>query len=386
MCAAVNDSGDVIYSTNATSGAAAWSVKTITSAAHLTGISCASANRCVATDSNGNAWVAAGSPAPSSVWTEEALDPAGVALKSVSCTGSLCAITDAAGNLFSNTQNGTGVWKTAHLSNKDLQQVSCAQDDVCATSDGAGDTWVSANPNGGSSAWTSGTGQWLFHFACLSAPISGLGGETYCVGVEAGSNFSVGMVPVLGLSRVGTGSGTIGVSPTGTTCPSTCQKVYPLGTHLTLTATPTTGSAFSAWGGGCTASGLTCTLTTNRTYGIVAIFTGAPVGGGGLVTIGGAGGTTTFTCKLKTVCSGTVVVTTPVGTIAGAKNAAKPRIVGKASFRIKPHRSGAVRIHLTPAGTRLATHHTLHRVSLTITTNAPKHARLISLGTAKVRY
>ena len=75
------------------------------------------------------------------------------------------------------------------------------------------------------------------------------------------------------VGKIGAGSGTI----TGGTisCGSTCQNVFSIGSTVTLTATPTSGSTFVGWSGSCTGTG-TCTLTMNSDKVVTAEFRVAP--------------------------------------------------------------------------------------------------------------
>jgi hypothetical protein len=58
-----------------------------------------------------------------------------------------------------------------------------------------------------------------------------------------------GETALLTVTLAGTGSGTVTSSPPGIDCGSDCSESYPLGTVVTLTATPDAGSEFVAWGG-----------------------------------------------------------------------------------------------------------------------------------------
>ncbi len=92
------------------------------------------------------------------------------------------------------------------------------------------------------------------------------------------------------LSVVVTGSGTVGSSPPGITCPSTCNATFATGTQVTLTATPAQGSYFVGWsGGGGTCnnnSGLSCALTLTSNQAVTATFAPNPTLS---VTLGGTG-------------------------------------------------------------------------------------------------
>jgi len=56
----------------------------------------------------------------------------------------------------------------------------------------------------------------------------------------------------LNLLTNGTGSGVISASPNGSACEPTCNGgLYPAGTMVTITPTPSTGSIFAGWSGAC---------------------------------------------------------------------------------------------------------------------------------------
>ncbi|MEK6851211.1 MAG: hypothetical protein AABY30_01590, partial [Candidatus Thermoplasmatota archaeon] len=58
----------------------------------------------------------------------------------------------------------------------------------------------------------------------------------------------------------------------GTTGDLNCTAVFPRGTNVTLTATPDPGYEFVGWGGACTGSAPTCTLTMDSDKWVVAYF------------------------------------------------------------------------------------------------------------------
>jgi hypothetical protein len=69
----------------------------------------------------------------------------------------------------------------------------------------------------------------------------------------------------------GTGSGTVGVNPPGTSCGAHCAT-YNSGQSVVLSETPGTGSIFAGWGGGCSGSASTCNVSMNSDKAITATF------------------------------------------------------------------------------------------------------------------
>jgi hypothetical protein len=72
----------------------------------------------------------------------------------------------------------------------------------------------------------------------------------------------------LTINKAGTGTGSVFVSPSGTT--------FDAGTSVTLTATPAAGSIFTGWGGACGGNASTCLLTLNASQTVTATFDLAP--------------------------------------------------------------------------------------------------------------
>ena len=86
--------------------------------------------------------------------------------------------------------------------------------------------------------------------------------------------------------KIGSGSGTFSLSPTGDT--------YPLGTVVTITATPSLGSTFGGWGGDVSGSSASASVTVTRNMAVTATFTQnaytitASAGSGGVISPSGA--------------------------------------------------------------------------------------------------
>jgi hypothetical protein len=122
----------------------------------------------------------------------------------------------------------------------------------------------------------------------------------------------------LTVSLVGSGVGTITSAPAGITCGATCSAEYDVGTPVTLTATPASGSTFTGWEGSCSGTG-TCTVTLSAATSVSARFdivipqytiTVAPAGNGsGSVTSSPAGISCGSTCQ-ATYASGTIITLT----------------------------------------------------------------------------
>jgi len=80
--------------------------------------------------------------------------------------------------------------------------------------------------------------------------------------------------PVLTVTLVGTGTGSVSSNPAGISCKPTCNATFNAGTQVTLTETSGTNSSFAGWGGACASSGTnaTCTLTLSTSQQATAAF------------------------------------------------------------------------------------------------------------------
>lgn len=71
------------------------------------------------------------------------------------------------------------------------------------------------------------------------------------------------------------GNGSVTSSPPGIACPGTCSNTFPLGTSVSLFATPSAGFGFSGWSGACSGTG-TCTIVMGSPLNVAAVFTPLP--------------------------------------------------------------------------------------------------------------
>lgn len=75
----------------------------------------------------------------------------------------------------------------------------------------------------------------------------------------------------LGVSKSGSGTGTVTSNPPGINCGGECSANYSVGTVVTLMASPGAGSVFAGWGGAC--AGIeNCTVTMDGAKSVTAIF------------------------------------------------------------------------------------------------------------------
>ncbi|TMF75136.1 MAG: hypothetical protein E6I18_11790 [Chloroflexi bacterium] len=98
-------------------------------------------------------------------------------------------------------------------------------------------------------------------------------------GVGTGTSAtSFTVMATLSAQKAGNGGGTITSTsnpsnPTQINCGNTCSSAYPLGTVVTLTATPATGSNITNWVGCDSVSGAVCTATVSAAQSVTATFT-----------------------------------------------------------------------------------------------------------------
>lgn len=99
-------------------------------------------------------------------------------------------------------------------------------------------------------------------------------GTVFNTAVQAGDGRAVITyeTQTLGVSKAGTGSGSVTSAPAGIDCGATCSADFSQGSSVTLTATPSPGSAFGGWSGGCVGTSTTCTVSMSAAQTATATF------------------------------------------------------------------------------------------------------------------
>jgi Fe-S cluster biogenesis protein NfuA len=86
------------------------------------------------------------------------------------------------------------------------------------------------------------------------------------------ATFNVTPKYTLTVSRTGAILGTVTSSPAGINCGSICTASYNSGTAVKLTAKAASGSAFLSWGGACSGTRSTCTVSMSAAKNVTANF------------------------------------------------------------------------------------------------------------------
>lgn len=87
-----------------------------------------------------------------------------------------------------------------------------------------------------------------------------------------GNPIAIGNGSILSLTTSGAGRGSVGFSPSGTTCSGNCKKFVENGTQIILTALAEAGSCFIGWTGCDTVNGNVCTVAINSAKDVSVTF------------------------------------------------------------------------------------------------------------------
>ena len=81
----------------------------------------------------------------------------------------------------------------------------------------------------------------------------------------------------LSVSRQGSGTGSVTSAPAGIACGATCSASFTSGAQVTLAAQAASGSTFAGWGGACSGTASSCSVTMDSARSVTASFSAAPV-------------------------------------------------------------------------------------------------------------
>jgi serine protease AprX len=110
-------------------------------------------------------------------------------------------------------------------------------------------------------------------FAGWSGACSGTGTCTVTMSADRSVTATFALqTRTLAVTKAGRGSGTVTSSPAGISCGASCSAAFALGSSVTLTASPNSGSRFSGWSGNCSGKTNTCTLTMSANRSAKATF------------------------------------------------------------------------------------------------------------------
>jgi uncharacterized repeat protein (TIGR02543 family) len=86
------------------------------------------------------------------------------------------------------------------------------------------------------------------------------------------ATFTPNVVNYYTLTVSKSGAGSVTSSPAGINCGTACSASYASGTSVTLTVTPASGYSFSGWGGACSGTSVTCTVSITAARSVTATF------------------------------------------------------------------------------------------------------------------
>jgi hypothetical protein len=248
FCVAVGELDSIIATTNPTGGASAWHQAKPTGEANsdcheyrdppcgypqdrrIRGVSCPSAQLCVAVTGEGYVYSSTDPTGPGDAWRVADIDDNGpnTHLLGVSCpTASLCVAVSGEGYTSgkvltsTNPTGGASAWRVTQLDETlDLRGVSCGTPTLCVAVAQQGRLLVSTNPTGGASAWrelgTPGGPGDLQGVSCVATAL--------CVAGNAGGNLLTSAEPTVA-STWGEANAGSSVQVTGVSCLTSRQCV-----------------------------------------------------------------------------------------------------------------------------------------------------------------
>jgi hypothetical protein len=92
------------------------------------------------------------------------------------------------------------------------------------------------------------------------------------LGDFVGAQMAAANVGVPSVTVAKTGKGSVSSADRIISCGSKCSAAYGAGTQVTLTASASSGSVFTGWGGACNGAQSTCSVTVNDQLSVTANF------------------------------------------------------------------------------------------------------------------
>lgn len=198
FCAAVDDIGDVITTTN-TGDDPFWSVERANGLALLS-IACVTTTLCIATDSTGDVVTSVAPATTTPDWTTTNVDGA-EAISDISCpTTTFCAAVDDAGDVVTTSQPPNGPWQVTDIDgDTPLNGISCPTASFCVAVDAYGNVLVSLSPASGAGAWATWSADTANALLAVSCPSIDL-----CVAVDDAGNVVSSTAPETGAWTIAT--------------------------------------------------------------------------------------------------------------------------------------------------------------------------------------
>lgn len=157
LCVAVDNDGNVLRSLNPATNSPTWGLQHVDRSYNVIyGVSCVETLLCVAVDNQGDVLSSTDLQAPNPSWSFEDVDQANL-IAGVSCPStSLCVAVDSEGNMLisSDPTAPTPAWSITLADNRaGFASISCPSISLCVAGDTNGDVAVSTDPSSSAPTW-----------------------------------------------------------------------------------------------------------------------------------------------------------------------------------------------------------------------------------------